>query len=351
MTLKKLSEKQAAKRSNLVYTEDSHAGIRRVKKGSGFQYFNSRNQVIRNEVTLKRIRGLVIPPAWTEVWICSNPRGHLQATGRDSRGRKQYRYHARWRATRDEVKFGSIVAFARALPTIRRKVAADLQTSGLTREKVLATIVRLLETTLIRVGNDEYARTNGSYGLTTLHDKHVSVSQRRVRFSFRGKSGVFHEVAVEDARLSSIVRKCQQLPGQKLFQYIDEKGGRRKVNSTDVNAYLREISGQEFTAKDFRTWAGTLLMVEALRECPECESERAAKQEIVRAVDQVAERLGNTVAVCRKCYIHPGIIDAYLHQSLALRSIKTWRRVPSPRRIRLSLEEKAVLRLVKQVSS
>jgi DNA topoisomerase-1 len=261
---------------------------------------------------LARIRSLAIPPAWRDVWICPDARGHLQATGRDARGRKQYRYHPRWRVVRDEVKYGRLIAFAHALPRIRRQTAADLPKSGLPREKVIATVVRLLEKTMIRVGNEEYARENGSIGLTTMRHRHASVSGATVHFSFRGKSGVAHAIDLHDARLARIVRACHDLPGHELFQYVDDSGRRQVVDSVDVNDYLRDASGDDFTAKDFRTWAGTVLAARALADAAEFASEAEAKRNIVRAVESVAERLGNTAAVCRKCYIHPAIVDAYL---------------------------------------
>ena len=262
-----------------------------------------------------------IPPAWTEVWICPRADGHLQATGRDARGRKQYRYHPRWRAVRDESKYGRMMAFAAALPAIRERIDADLARPGLPREKVLAAVVRLLETTLIRVGNEEYARTNKSFGLTTMRDRHVRVGKKSVRFEFRGKSGVKHEIDLADPRLARVVGRCRDLPGQELFQYLDEEDQPRTIDSADVNAYLREIAGQEFTAKDFRTWAGTVLASLALREFEAFDSEAQAKKNIVRAIEHVAERLGNTPSVCRKCYVHPEVIEAYLDGSM-LRTLK-----------------------------
>jgi DNA topoisomerase-1 len=264
-----------------------------------------------------RIRSLVIPPAWTNVWICPDPRGHLQATGRDARGRKQYRYHPRWREVRDENKYGRLADFGRALPAIRRRIQRDLRQQGLPREKVLAAVVKLLETTFIRVGNEEYARQNHSYGLTTMRDAHVRVSGSKVRFLFRGKSGVQHQLELADRRLARIVKECRDLPGQQLFQYLDARGNVVDVGSADVNTYLKDITGTDFTSKDFRTWAGTVLAATLL-----CESERpasvtAGKKAVVRAIDEVAERLGNTRAVCRKCYVHPAVIDAYLDGTIA----------------------------------
>ena len=259
----------------------------------------------------------MIPPAWTSVWICPDPLGHLQATGRDARGRKQYRYHPRWRQVRDEHKYGRLADFGRALPGIRRRIARDIRRSGLPREKVLAAIVRLLETTFIRVGNDEYARENRSYGLTTMRDAHVRVNGSSVRFFFRGKSGVPHELHLDDRRLARIVKQCRDLPGQELFQYLDGNGAVVDVGSADVNAYLKDITGTDFTSKDFRTWAGTVLAARLLCGEPPAASETAGKKSIVRVIDEVARKLGNTRAVCRKCYVHPTVIDAYLNGTIA----------------------------------
>jgi len=303
---------ESAASAGLRYVTDAAPGIRRKRAGSGFTYSGADGSRITDEKTLQRIRKLAIPPAYTDVWICPSPNGHLQATGRDARGRKQYRYHPRWREVRDETKFGRMVAFSEVLPRLRARVEADLGRAGLPREKVLATVVRLLECTNIRVGNDEYARANGSYGLTTLKDKHVEVSGGSLRFSFTGKSGKTHQVELSDRRLARIVQRCRDVPGEELFQYLDDDGARQTIGSGDVNDYLREISGQEFTAKDFRTWAGTMLAVRALRELGPMDTEREAKSAIVRAVDQVAEQLNNTRAVCRKYYIHPTVLETYL---------------------------------------
>jgi DNA topoisomerase-1 len=266
---------------------------------------------VRDPATLRRIRGLAIPPAWEDVWICPLPTGHLQATGRDARGRKQYRYHPRWRAARDEVKFDRMVAFAEALPGIRARVEADLARRGLPRRKVLATVVRLLEATLVRVGNEEYARANASYGLTTLRSQHVDAGRRRVRFRFRGKGGKLHRVAIDDPRIARIVKRCQDLPGEELFRYESRDGRATAIGSGDVNAYLREIAGTDFSAKDFRTWAGTVLVALALHDCRPCRSPREAKRNTVRAVTEAARRLGNTPAICRKSYVHPLVLEAY----------------------------------------
>jgi len=264
----------------------------------------------------------VIPPAWEDVWIATDPRGHLQATGRDARGRKQYRYHPKWRVVRDETKYHRMIGFAQALPTIRRRTSADLRKPALTREKVLALVVRLLEKTLIRVGNDEYAKQNRSFGLTTLRDGHVNVKGGRVRFTFRGKSGVEHEIDLDDRRLAAIVKACRDIPGYELFQYYSENGTRHAVGSADVNAYLKEITGQDYTSKDFRTWAGTVLAAQLLCLCGECGSETEAKRNIVRVVESVSKRLGNTKAVCRKSYIHPAVFDAYSDGSMKKFDVK-----------------------------
>jgi DNA topoisomerase-1 len=307
---------ESAKQAGLRYVSDTSPGITRKKHGSGFIYVRPDGKVVRDADELLRFRQLAIPPAWTNVWICPVPSGHIQAIGRDARGRKQYRYHPKWREQRDESKYGRMLSFVQALPRIRKTVARDMKRPGLSREKVLATVLRLMETTLIRVGNDEYAKQNNSYGLTTLRDKHADVCGCGVRFRFRGKSGISHDIGVSDCRLAKIVKECQELPGQELLQYVDEKGDVRDVRSEDVNAYLKEISGEDFTAKDFRTWAGTVLAAQALREFERVDSQAAAKKNIVRAVESVAKKLGNTRAVCRKCYIHPGVIDSYMDGQL-----------------------------------
>jgi DNA topoisomerase I len=305
----------SARAAGLVYTHDGRPGIRRAKAGRAFRYLDARGKPAKAK-DLKRIRALVIPPAWKDVWICPDPRGHLQATGRDARGRKQYRYHPRWREVRDDTKYGRMVQFGRALPAIRRRTDADLRRPGLPRPKVLAAIVKLLEKTFIRVGNDEYARDNRSYGLTTMRDGHVKVSGSKVRFIFRGKSGVEHELELDDRRLARIVKQCRDLPGQELFQYRDPRGSVVDIGSADVNSYLRDVTGESFTSKDFRTWAGTVLAAKLLRDYEAVDSEARAKKNIVSAIEQVAKRLGNTRAVCRKCYVHPAVIDAYLDGSM-----------------------------------
>jgi len=305
---------QMARAAGLVYVSDASRGIRRVRNGSGFGYHGHDGRRVTDDATLERIRGLAIPPAYEDVWICSNPRGHLQATGRDARGRKQYRYHPQWRTVRDGAKFERMEAFGAALPRLRRCLRRDLAGTGVTRERVLAAIVSLLDSTRIRVGNDEYARTNGSFGLTTLRNRHVRfVRDGRLRFCFRGKGGLEHEVVVDDRRLASIVRRCHELPGQRLFQYLDDSGERHPVDSGQVNEYLRQAMGADFTAKDFRTWGATLLAVELLAKLPrpDLDTERAAKACIVDVVKQVAMELRNTPAVCRNSYINPAVFDAW----------------------------------------
>src|SRR5207248_1022266 len=292
---------ESAQSARLHYVTDEGPGIRRVRCGTGFRYVGPSGRPVRGP-DLERIRALAIPPAWTDVWICPLPNGHLQATGCDARGRKQYRYHPRWRAVRDETKYQRLLAFARALPRIRARVDADLARRGLPRAKVLATVVRLLETTLIRVGNEEYARANNSFGLTTLRGRHVDVDGPEVRFEFRGKGGKPHAVGVRDPRVARIVRRLHELPGQELFQYVDADGARRTLDSADVNAYLREIGADDFTAKDFRTWAGTVLAALALAEVRRFRTVREARRNVGRAIERVAARLGNTPAICRKGY-------------------------------------------------
>lgn len=294
----------------MIYTTDQESGFRRVARGRGFVYLDTRGRVIRDPDVLARIRSLVIPPAYRDVWICPHENGHLQATGRDARGRKQYRYHPRWRTHRDATKFDRMLEFGRALPRIRRRVARDLRQGGLPREKVLATIVRLLEGTLVRVGNEEYVRDNGSFGLTTLRDRHVEVKGQTVQLEFRGKRGVIHRVTLEDRAVARIVADCRDIPGQELFQYIDENGARRRIGSSEVNDYLREASGGPFTAKDFRTWFATVHALDLLC-ASSATTEREARKHIVETVAIVSRRLHNTPAICRKCYIHPEVFAAF----------------------------------------
>ena len=339
---------EVAKIAGLRYVAADRPGITRQSRGKGFGYRASDGSAVRDAETLRRIRSLAIPPAWTEVWICPNENGHIQAVGRDARGRKQYRYHPRWRAVRDESKYERVLAFGEALPRIRRRVNADLRRRGMSRAKVLATVVRLLETTLIRVGNDEYAQQNGSYGLTTLHNGHAKVRGGQITFEFKGKSGKRHRIDVRDPQIAKLVRGCQDLPGQDLFGYVDDEGTVRDVTSDDVNGYLRDIAGEEFSAKDFRTWAGTVLAAVALREFEEFSSEKQAKSHIVQAVEAVAKMLGNTPAVCRRCYIHPVILDGYLTgQTIATLQHSAEQRL-SGSLAKLKPEEAAVMMLLRE---
>ena len=307
---------ESAKEAGLRYVSDATPGIVRKRHGKSFRYVGPDGKPVRDAETLARIKSLVIPPAWNDVWICSSPKGHLQASGRDARGRKQSRYHPRWREVRDETKYERMLLFGAALPIIREHVEQDLARPGLPRLKVLATIVRLMETTLIRVGNAEYARENHSYGLTTMRNRHARVSGSKVTFDFKGKSGVRHTIDVNDRRLARIVKRCHDLPGYELFQYLDDDGQVRAVDSADVNEYLHEISGQDFTAKDFRTWAGTVLACSLLQEFEQFQSQTEAKRNVVQAIKSVAARLGNTPSVCRKCYVHPAVLDSYFAGSL-----------------------------------
>lgn len=308
--------KKSAQAVGLRYVSDESPGIRRVASGKGFRFIDAKGKSISDRAQLGRIKSLAIPPAWKDVWICPDENGHLQATGRDDKGRKQHRYHRRWREVRDETKFNRMIIFARALPKIRQRIRKDMKLPKLSRKKVLATIVRLLEVSLIRVGNEEYARNNNSFGLTTMKDKHVKVKGSKVRFEFRGKSGRQHAIDIQSERLAKIVKHCQDLPGQDLFQYINGDGKRRDVKSEDVNEYLREISGDDFTAKDFRTWAGTVLAAMALKEFEKFDTQTQAKKNLVQAIESVAEKLGNTPTICKKCYVHPAILDSYLDGSM-----------------------------------
>jgi DNA topoisomerase-1 len=324
----------------LTYVSDRAPGFRRIGTKKVFRYLDTRGSVIKNETTLRRIQRLAIPPAWTDVWICPTAEGHLQAVGRDARGRKQYRYHPEWRQTRDETKYHRMAAFGRALPRLRRRVARDLKETGLTRNKVLATIVSLLEKTFIRVGNKEYTKHNDSYGLTTLRDRHVSVRGSQVQFFFRGKSGVKHTIDIENPSLAKIVRRLRDLPGYELFRYYDDNGELRTVGSADVNQYVRETTGEDFTAKDFRTWAGTILAAEALESCEAVSTGKQTEKNVKAAIADVANRLGNTTVVCRKSYIHPVVLDAYRAGVFHIKRSATAVRG-------LSVHEKAVLALLK----
>lgn len=325
----------------IVFSTDERPGIRRRRIGSGFIYFDAKGRRLRRSEEIRRIKSLAIPPAWTDVWICPRSNGHLQATGRDARGRKQYRYHPAWRAARDQNKYDRLREVVSVLPRIRRRVRRDLKQQGLIRDRVLATVVRALETTLIRVGNEEYARTNGSFGLTTLRNGHAVVRGCTIRFSFRGKSGKHHVVECSDAQLARIVKRCQELPGRELFGYLDDDGKVCDVNSTDVNQYLREAAGTEITAKDFRTWAGTLFAATELVKLASAAS-RPTKASVAKVVEVVAEQLGNTKAVCRKCYIHPAVVEAYLDRSLLPYFQRT-----GTRKSGLKAAEASLLRLLK----
>jgi DNA topoisomerase-1 len=319
---------------DLHYVDDSQPGLsRRILRGR-FAYFDVAGQRIRDKAEIERINKLVIPPAYTDVWICADPRGHLQATGRDARGRKQYRYHPRWRELRDEGKYARMLAFGKQLPKVRKQLDAHLATPGLNHDKVMATVISLLDATLIRVGNSQYARDNKSYGLTTLRSRHVEVHGSEIAFEFRGKSGVEHQVSVKDRRLATIVKRCLELPGQALFQYLDDDGKRHGVSSSDVNAYLHRLTGADFTAKDYRTWAGTAMALDMLREL-HWDPEPQAKQHIVEMVKSVARHLGNTPAVCRRCYIHPAVLEHFALGELA--------KLPRPRKRQgLRMEEVAL---------
>jgi DNA topoisomerase-1 len=306
----------SAKAAGLRYVSDTMPGIRRKRAGKHFSYIGLDGKPIHDKKELERIRAIGIPPAWTNVWICPNPRGHIQATGRDAKGRKQYRYHTQWRKIRDETKYDRMVDFGKALPHIREHVAHDLALAGMPREKILAAVVRLLDRTSIRVGNEEYARENGSFGLTTMRNDHVDVEGSEIQFHFRGKGGKEHTIDIKDRQLARIVKKCQDLPGHELFEYIDENKELRTIESDDVNEYLRQISGHDFTAKDFRTWAGTVTATCALQDLGEYESQTQAKKNVVRAIEVAAQHLGNTPTICRKSYVHPEVIDAYLNGAL-----------------------------------
>jgi DNA topoisomerase-1 len=337
---------ESAEAAGLRYVSDAAPGIRRRRAGKGFSYVGPDGRVVRDKATLERIRRLAIPPAYTDVWICPSANGHVQATGRDARGRKQYRYHPKWREVRDETKFSRMLAFSEALPKLRARVEKDLARPGLPRA---ATVVRLLECTAIRVGNDEYAKTNRSYGLTTLRDHHVEISGSTLRFEFRGKSGKTHHVEMSDRRIARIVARCQSLPGEELFQYVDDDGARVSVGSGDVNDYLREITGEDFTAKDFRTWVGTLEAVAELERVGPAPTKKEAKSEILRAIDHVAGRLNNTRAVCRKYYVHPAVLETYqsgtLHEAL-----QNGGPPKSTKTNGLNAEEQAVVRLLRHVA-
>jgi DNA topoisomerase-1 len=328
----------AARRAGLRYVTDGLAGITRKRSGTGWAYYAPDGARIADAATRKRLNSLAVPPAWTDVWICSDPQGHIQATARDARGRKQYRYHPSYREARDQSKFRRMLEFSEALPRLRERVERDLRGDALDRRQLLATVVRLLDRTLIRVGNDEYARENRSFGLTTLRRRHVRVDGHELRFTFRGKSGVEHSIAIAEPRLARIVQRCQDLPGQEMFQFLNAAGKREAVTSDDVNEYLREASDRDVTAKDFRTWGGTMLAALELRRMGPAASRREADRNILRALDAVAERLGNTRTVCRKYYVHPALIHAYL---LGLTAPQA---APAPRRKRTPVRRGGALR-------
>ncbi|MGY2047331.1 DNA topoisomerase IB [Methylobacterium sp. JK268] len=342
----RIDARDAAREVGLRYVSDEEPGYRRKRNGRGFRYIDPQGRPVREAAVLKRIRGLAIPPAYTDVWICRHANGHIQATGRDDRGRKQYRYHPQFREARESTKFAHMMAFAEALPGLRAKVREHMALRGLPREKVLATVVYLLETTLIRVGNDDYARANRSYGLTTLRDPHVSIEGAELKFRFKGKSGKVWQLSVRDRRVAKIVKDCQDLPGQDLFQYIDADGVQRDVTSADVNAYLREISGRDITAKDFRTWSGTVLAALALREFEAFDTQAVAKRNVRQAIERVAERLGNTPTICRKCYVHPEVLGCYLEGAFLLQVRDEVQEQLREEIHRLRPEETAVLALL-----
>lgn len=328
---------------DLHYVDDSQPGIRRKKVRGTFNYFDAKDERIIDADEIKRLDSLAVPPAYTDVWICADPRGHLQATGRDARGRKQYRYHPRWCEVRDTDKYARLQAFGNALPKLREQLQAQIAEPGFTREKVLATVVMLLDATLIRVGNSQYARDNKSYGLTTLRTRHVDIKGSDIKFQFLGKSGVEHQVSVKDRRLATVVKRCMELPGQDLFQYLDEDGARHTISSSDVNTYLQHLTGADFTAKDYRTWAGTAMALAVLREL-EWQPESDAKRHVVATVKAVAKQLGNTPAVCRKCYIHPAVLE---HFSLGELS-----KLPKPRvRKGLKAEEVALAMFLERLAA
>ena len=334
--------------AGLHYTTDQHPGITRVRRGKGFSYHRPDGSLVRDKAELERIRAIVIPPAWKDVWICPDPRGHLQATGRDARNRKQHRYHPRWREVRDEAKYDHVIGFAEALPRIREQVDSDLRRHGLPRERVLAAVVRLLETTLIRVGNEASAAEDDSYGLTTLRRKHVDRDGSKLRFTFTGKSGKVWDLSITDRRIARVVQQCSELPGYEIFKYEDDDGNLVDVTSSEVNAYLKAIAGDDYTARDFRTWAGTVLTATALEACAEAETPAEAQHQVVRAIEQVARDLGNTPAVCRACYVHPAILDAHLDGVLADRLRGTITANVRKRYERLSPEEVQVLTMLRE---
>ena len=340
--------KESARAAGLRYVSDTKPGIARKKWGKKFRYRNPDGSAVKDAKTLGRIKSLVIPPAWTDVWIAPQENGHLQATGRDAKGRKQARYHPKWREVRDQTKYERMSEFAAALPKIRERVEHDLSLRGMPRDKILATVVSLMEATLIRVGNPEYARENKSYGLTTMRNKHVEVSGADVTFDFQGKSRVHHTISLHDRRLAGIIKRCSEIPGYELFQYLDAEGERHAIDSADVNEYLQEITGEHFTAKDFRTWAGSVLACDVLKEFAPFETATEAKKNLVQAIATVAARLGNTPSVCRKCYVHPAVIEAYLGGTSYIAAKKKLDEEIAERSTALREEEQALVGLLQQ---
>ena len=339
---------KAAKLASLIYVSDHQPGISRLKKGKGFVYTFD-NKPFRDKVEIERIRKLAIPPAWTNVWICTNENGHIQATGFDIRRRKQYRYHTMWTKLRNETKFHRLFEFGKVLPSIRLKLEDDLSKKELSDEKVLATVVSLMERTYIRVGNDEYEKSNGSYGLTTLKDNHVKINGDKIFFSFKGKRGIAHKITLKNKRLARMVKQCRDIPGKELFQYYDAEGTRRSIDSGMVNRYIKDASGGDFTAKDFRTWAGTLNMISALKSIGESESETDCKKKIVAALDEVSKQLGNTRTICKKYYVHPGIIRLYEEKNL-FNYVNELDKIEQPDDLAgLTSEERILMKILKQL--
>jgi DNA topoisomerase I len=343
-----VAARDSARHAGLRYVSIGSPGLRRSRQGGEFRYFTPKGKLVRDPAELRRIKALAVPPAWTDVWICPDPAGHIQATGRDARSRRQYRYHKDWRLIRDENKYQHMLAFGQALPRIRRRVRRDLRQDGLGRDKVVASVVRWLELSAARIGSQEYKRSNGSYGLTTLQDRHIRVHRSRIEFRFRGKGGKEHRGTLDDPRLARIVKRCQDIPGQDLFQYIDENGETRCVTSADVNSYLARVTGQDFTAKAFRTWTGTVQAALALCQFQRVQSQRESRRNIVQAIEHVAQVLGNTPAICRKCYIHPAILEAYPAGELLAAFRHQTRRSTRSSPSSLRPEEAAVLALLRQ---
>jgi len=343
----RVSSEETARLAALRYVNEDEPGIQRRRSGRGFTYGNPEGKRVTDKATLARIRSLAIPPAYVDVWICADDAGHIQATGRDARGRKQYRYHPRFREVRDSNKYGRLIAFAEALPGIRARVSHDLATRGLPREKILATIVRLLDTTHVRIGNAAYAAQNKSFGLTTLRNRHVVDDGNGLRLVFKGKSGKEWKLRIRDRRVARVIRTCQEVPGQNLFQYPDEDGDRHVITSADVNEYLHDIGAEHLSAKDFRTWAGTVLTVVALRETPDFSSLTQARKNLRKAIAETAAQIGNTVAVCRKCYVHPAIVDLYLEANFAMQADAAFAQAGKDERPDFEIEEIATLALLR----